>query len=346
LTVTRTSWITRLEARGSSAPYWLGLAIAVGFLVIRCAVDAFYLATWGFPEGFEPLWRSDIWWPELVNASLTGYIPAALVIAHRGIDRDLSQLRPELSCSDAEVDDMLTSATGPAGLVGRIFVLSGIAIGVFLVFRDPSLTWGTERSLTNPVFVWILLRIPFFVWLIFTLIVADLNATRTYLHMGRNLIRVDLLNVQALSPFARRGLRSALTWIIFSIIFSLFWFGDGASKQNLSLFVTVLVMATGAFVVPLIGVRDNIRSVKRLELERLRDEIRNESATLTSEISNNDPPSPRLANLIAYYQLIEQTREWPIDAANVLRFFMYLLIGLGSWLGGAIVERLLDRTLN
>jgi hypothetical protein len=52
-----------------------------------------------------------------------------------------------------------------------------------------------------------------------------------------------------------------------------------------------------------------------------------------------------LANLIAYYQLIDRTQEWPINAASLLRFFMYVLIGLGSWLGAALVERMLDRTL-
>lgn len=48
---------------------------------------------------------------------------------------------------------------------------------------------------------------------------------------------------------------------------------------------------------------------------------------------------------VAYYQLIESAREWPIDAANVLRFIGYLLLGLGSWLGGAVVERILDTAL-
>ena len=34
-------------------------------------------------------------------------------------------------------------------------------------------------------------------------------------------------------------------------------------------------------------------------------------------------------------------REWPVDAANLLKFIGYLLLGLGSSLGGAIVERIL-----
>ena len=104
-------------------------------------------------------------------------------------------------------------------------------------------------------------------------------------------------------------------------------------------------MATAAFIVPLIGVHYNILSEKKSQLDRLRNEIRIEKAAVIDKLSVENPASPRLANLISYYQLIGGTREWPIDAANLLRFFMYLLIGLGSWLGGAIVERLLDRTL-
>ena len=103
------------------------------------------------------------------------------------------------------------------------------------------------------------------------------------------------------------------------------------------------MMATGAFIFPLIGVHNNIVLVKQSELDRLRQEIRDDRAVLDSNLSDDN--SPRLANLIAYYQLIEQVREWPLDAANLLRFFMYMLVGLGSWLGGAMVERLLDRTL-
>ena len=128
------------------------------------------------------------------------------------------------------------------------------------------------------------------------------------------------------------------------MIFSLFWIDDRASAANPVLFIGVLLMAAFAFIVPLIGVHDNIVQAKGSELDRLRSEIRVEREAATNKLSDDDT-SPRLANLIAYYQLIEQTREWPINAANLLRFLMYMLIGLGSWLGGAMVERLVDRTL-
>lgn len=155
MSIAEARWSTRIEDTGAWAPVWLGLCIVIGYLLIRFAFDGIYLVIWGFPTGVYPLWQG-VWWPEIVNAILVGYVPAALMIARRGIDRD-----------------------------------------------------------------------------IFT----------------------------------------------------------------------------------------------------------NKHIDATSE-------SPRLANLIAYYQLINGTREWPINAAKLLRFLMYLLIGLGSWLGSAFVELMLDRTLS
>jgi hypothetical protein len=35
-------------------------------------------------------------------------------------------------------------------------------------------------------------------------------------------------------------------------------------------------------------------------------------------------------------------RDWPFDASVLLRFVLYLLIPLGSWVAGALVERFVD----
>lgn len=338
-------WNRRLNDKGALGPLWLGLFIACAYLLARCLFDGFFLAVWGFPGGTYPLWQSRDEWSEVINAILLGYIPAAMLVARQGIDRDLSALRSQLLVDDTGVENIRSAASGPAKPVAQLFRLTGIVAGFLLVIVDPSLSQGTERSLTNPVFVWPLVQTPVFTWLVFTLIASDLRATHTYFDMGKNLINLDLLDVQSQSPFAHRGLRSALTWVIFSMIFSIFWIGDFASSANLLLVITALTMATGAFVTPLLGVHYNIVSAKRLELDRLLGEIRIERDAGYHTSPSDEGASPQLANLIAYYQLIEGTREWPIDAANVLRFSMYILLGLGSWLGGAMVERLLDSTL-
>ena len=252
-------WLGRLEDSGPWAPFWLGVCVAIACLLIRFAFDGFFLATWGFPEGTNPLWRSDLWWPEIVNAVMLGYVPAALLITRRGIGRDLISLRPWLQQSDDIVAGIRASSLRSTRLPARLFKLSGFVVGFVVVIADPSITLGAERSTTNPLFLWPLLRIPIFTWLVFTLIASDLAATRAYAHMVRHVIKVDLLDVTSLSLIARKGLRSVLIWVVFSMLLSLFWLGEGtAARANLPIVIIVLLLATTAFILPLVAVRNTL----------------------------------------------------------------------------------------
>ena len=57
-------------------------------------------------------------------------------------------------------------------------------------------------------------------------------------------------------------------------------------------------------------------------------------------------PPGRLADLLAYEKRIGDVPEWPLDVPTLLRFALFLAIPVGSWLGGALVERLVDLTLD
>ena len=58
------------------------------------------------------------------------------------------------------------------------------------------------------------------------------------------------------------------------------------------------------------------------------------------------PPPGRMADLLATRAYVADVREWPFDAPTLTRFVLFLLIPLGSWLGGAIVERALAAVLD
>ena len=75
-------------------------------------------------------------------------------------------------------------------------------------------------------------------------------------------------------------------------------------------------------------------------IEGLREQIREARSETDYSVE-----SPRLANLVGYYQLVDGAPEWPVDATSVLRFIGYLFLGFGSWLGGAVVERILDSAI-
>ena len=53
----------------------------------------------------------------------------------------------------------------------------------------------------------------------------------------------------------------------------------------------------------------------------------------------------RLPALIAYEARITAVREWPFETATLRRFLLFLLIPLASWIGGALVERVVNAAL-
>jgi hypothetical protein len=330
----------------SIPPIRLGIGIAVGYLISHSVFDGLFLLVCGFPDTAQPAWRHDFWLSDLINAALIGYLPAATRTARRGIVRDLDALRSHLRCTNAEFTRIRDEISGPGGPLSRAWSLSGIPIGIAIVCLEPSATMSAEASLSDPAFAWGLVRVATMLGLVSHLIVTDVRATRAFASLSRDLMIVDLLDVRSLAPVARRGQRSVLTWAVFSSIFSLFWLGDSAARGNVFLLVLALGLATAAYFVPLLGVRRTIRAAKHAELDRLRERIRSESKVTGAAPVPGAEQSPRLANLVTYYQLIESTREWPIDATNLVRLALYLLLGLGSWLGGAVVERVLDGLLS
>ena len=72
------------------------------------------------------------------------------------------------------------------------------------------------------------------------------------------------------------------------------------------------------------------------ELHRVRDDV---SAGRATE-------GGRLADLLAYRSYLEEIREWPFDNPTMMRFLLYLMIPIGSWLGGALVERVVSDFLD
>jgi hypothetical protein len=50
-------------------------------------------------------------------------------------------------------------------------------------------------------------------------------------------------------------------------------------------------------------------------------------------------PEPSLAELLAYEHFLQHLPTTPFDQRNRIRFVLYLALPLGSWLGGALVER-------
>jgi hypothetical protein len=148
---------------------------------------------------------------------------------------------------------------------------------------------------------------------------------------------IDLLDPEPLRLFARPGLRSASVWFAGSAIASLIFVNVSYHWATGIVILATLGVGTLAFVLPVRGVHRRIHRAKGQELERVREAVREESSLVLGRQGSPE----RLPALLAYEARIERVREWPFDVPSLLRFLLLALVAAGSWLGGAVVERML-----
>jgi hypothetical protein len=222
-------------------------------------------------------------------------------------------------------------------------VLGGIAVATL----DPNLRdINRHLSAADPRYITFVLQNILFGALGARLIAAEIHMTGAYVRLGKR-VEVDLFDQSSLLVFARKGLRSTVVWVLMSSVFSMFWVLDSAGQANVILPIGVLALVTVALVAPTRGVHLRIVAAKAIELARVGDAIRTESAaSLTPRSAGALPEDARLGNLIQYQEFVRSIRDWPFDLSIVARSMLLILLGAGSWLGGAVVERLLGLALD
>ena len=155
---------------------------------------------------------------------------------------------------------------------------------------------------------------------------------------------IDLLDLEHVYPMGRGGLRRALVWFVGLSIGSLFFLDTGLGLWGvLFFFATAFGIGLGVLLRPAREVRGLIRNVKRDEMARLEPRVRQaRDDALHGDVSTQG----RLTDLLAYQDRVQSTPEWPFDSSTLLRFGLYLLIPVGSMVGGALVERVIDMMLD
>ena len=76
---------------------------------------------------------------------------------------------------------------------------------------------------------------------------------------------------------------------------------------------------------------------KQAELARSSAQLRARAEAAVREAPGS------LADALAWRQHVESVPNWPIDFPTLRRFVLYLAIPLGSWVGGALVDLLVER---
>lgn len=332
-------WLLRLYERTPLPPLAIGLAIALAYLL---TVALLSLATGHYyelplSEVFSASNRRNLWF-ELLNAVFFALGPTLLALSLRGTRRDLHDLAPLLVSEEATVERVTRLPQTPLRVAGVVAAASGFAFA----YWDPGL-WETRPRPTSsdPFLFWVLARHGAMGWMWARAMLADVTTARAFGAVAGTIREVDLLDVRPLTPFARRGVRSVLFWMLGASLFSLFWAGPNTGRTNVVTFALFVGVAAAALLFPLFGIRRRIRAAKDEALARIRGEIRADQRALLDGGPAAAPAAGRLPALFAAEARTTATPEWPFDASTLLRFVLYAALGLGSWVGGAVVERLL-----
>ena len=95
-----------------------------------------------------------------------------------------------------------------------------------------------------------------------------------------------------------------------------------------------------AYIYLLRGYRGTLGQM-RSELDWCRDALIRER----TKLREGGAERSRIEEIVAYRNVVEGVSTWPADSSTFVRILLYLLIPLGSWAGGAIVERFVDSVL-
>jgi hypothetical protein len=334
-------WLQRaLEASGLP-PFAAGLALALGLLGVFFAWHGLGWAL-GVGSPHDPLFWQQMFGPNVINAALIGYAPAAMAWSRREALGELARLAPLLPAGGAELRARIERfPRAPMAAAGTAFAL----LIVPLVVLDPSLNsvWHHAHGFGR---AWLLFVNVLVGWLMTRAVLEELRLAHVFSRAGEQLGELDLFDLAPLEPFARRAVESVLVWLVGASLLSLIFAGDDWASDTLPVLVAaVLIPSIVAFAQTLAGVHRRIRAAKQAELGRIHARARADRDALLLGGAGAAEAAGRLPALLALRAQVADVREWPVDLPTFARLAGFLGIGLASWIGAALVDVAIEAAL-
>lgn len=321
-------WPERFYAR-TPLPAWL---IGVGAALVALAV--LFVGGWtlGGLQEFLVDERSVLEARDARSAvllcALIGSLPTALFYVMRFTRANLATL-PGASAP--------LELARPSRLAVTLPGLLAFPLIAFSVDRDPLLYF-------QPIYY--LDAVHWFTWLagIFVtvhcawLVYLTLGCASALADHARQIERIDLFDLPFLAPLARQGLLSTLVWLLILSMFSVNAVDSAFTVPILGMTLLVSVVSGVALLRCNGPIHRRIRAAKHAEIASIDAALRGDE-NARSRLAIARPGELSVADLLSYRTFVADAQEWAFDGASWVRFALVLLLPLGSWLGGALVER-------
>lgn len=267
---------------------------------------------------------------------LVGYLPVAHWYLRQWTRGHLGELNRNFDLEDQR----RLPKEGTLILIGIIGWLA--FVGLFLILPDPGSLlfqpqqWPFDYSLlvvAISVVGWWMGRFSY------ELIWSALQMT----NVAKRLPALNLLDAESHKPFTQHGVQSALLVVIMtSIMAPIAVQPEGGIVGAAVSSALMLLLVVTALILPMRGIHLQIQAQKYKELATIRSHIQRERDKVLAQTSRTDD---RLVALLAMELRIERVEEWPFGGGSLSRVAFYVLLGLSSWVGAALVERMLESAL-
>lgn len=263
---------------------------------------------------------------------LIAYLPMALYYLDNWTHAALKTVAGNFALNDFSVDypRLLANAFGVTGVFAMYTLFLHQPDDPLLVFMPPR--WNID-------FVFPLVGLVFMGWFLFRFMFLLVWNAVAVSQTARHITRIDLFDTASIRPYAQQGVRSSLLAVVALSISANLWLDPNSPTVATATSLVLLVLSsTLALVLPGWGIHLRLKTTKQEELARLRAAIAARRDPETRSVED----AQQLRADLAIERRLTEISEWPFDAGSYGRVALYVFLGLGSWVGAALVERLLE----
>ena len=332
-------WSQRFYALFPVAPLWVGAGLVVLILLVLLA------AAWGtgdlqaYLEMGVPLHRQRDARLALILCVFVGFLPTAQQYILRFTKVHLAALEPLL---DRGEEQLLLPR--PSFWLCTLPGVIAVPLVGFSIDRNLALYLGAD---------YLNVATHYFQWIVGLFVTVNLAHTshlsfacgRALGERAGALPKIDLLDLSPLAPFAQQMVQTVLVWLVMLSIFSVNAVDPGFAPAVLVIAIYCGLNLGALWLVCGGKLQERIRGEKLGELRRIDRALRGDRGASARLCIDDRRGQLSAADLLAYRSFVDGVREGAFGASAWLRVLLYLAIPLGSWLGGAIVERILDASL-
>jgi hypothetical protein len=316
-------------------PFWIGIGFTFGLLFVFFVGRALI-------EGANNSYPGDLR-VAIIHILQTAYSASAyayLLMTARKTAHDLSPVDRQSPQWQTIVDSSSKHSWWVLLLVGATTYLFFGVVGTNVTTAEPVNPWDWHWWSYDV--YWHRATTVLNLWWTGCLCYVIVAESRRLSHLSDGIESIDLLDLLPYQPLIRLGLTNALLLICWVSIMSLLGFQSRYIPILAVIWLMFVGLARMGMMLPLSGIRRKIRVAIDQELDWCRQALKIARDEMKSDASKQQS----IAEIVAYKSLVENTRIWPFDNPTLVRFTLYIMIPLGSWLGSAFVERGLDLFLS